>query len=191
MSSGRCRRWWPTSSRPPIGPARVEPWQPTVLTHALPDEEIFGPVVTVEPFEDEDDAVRLANGTRFGLAASVWTRDAAKARRVARQIEAGTVWVNDFGYTFTTGQAAWGGVKASGFGRTSGRHGLYECVNVKFVDADAGRLRPPWWFPYDEVTERGLQATLDVIYGEGLERARAAWRHRRELAHVVRRALNR
>jgi acyl-CoA reductase-like NAD-dependent aldehyde dehydrogenase len=176
---------------PPIGPARVEPWEPTVLTHALPDEETFGPLVTVEPFEGEDDAVRLANDTRFGLAASVWTRDAAKARRVAARIEAGTVWVNDFGYTFTTGQASWGGVKASGFGRTSGRHGLYECVNVKFVDADAGRLRPPWWFPYDEMTERGLQATLDVIYGEGFERAQAAWRHRRELAHVARRALNR
>ena len=82
-------------------------------------------------------------------------------------------------------------VKASGFGRTSGRHGLYECVTVKFVDADAGRLRPPWWFPYDEQTERGLQAAMDVIYGEGLERASAAWRHRRELAHLTRRALNR
>ena len=62
------------------------------------------------------------------------------------------VWVNDFGYSFTTGQAAWGGVKSSGFGRTGSKHGLYECVHVKYVDSDRGRLRPPWWFPYDAET---------------------------------------
>lgn len=174
---------------PAIGPTRVERWEPTVLTHALPDDEVFGPVVTVEAFDDEDDAVRLANATQFGLAASIWTRDAARAQRVARRIEAGMIWVNDFGYTFATGQASWGGVKASGFGRTGGRHGLLECVQTKFVDADRGRLRPAWWFPYDERTADALQATLDVLYGEGLERARSAWRQRSELAHVVRRSL--
>jgi acyl-CoA reductase-like NAD-dependent aldehyde dehydrogenase len=174
---------------PPIGPPRVEPWEPTVLTHALPDEELFGPVVTVEPFDGEDDAVRRANDSEFGLGASVWTRDLAKGRRVARRIEAGMVWVNDFGYSFTTGRAAWGGVKSSGFGRTSSRHGLYECVHVKFVDSDRGRMRPPWWFPYDAETERALRAALDVLYGDGLERWRAAWRHRRELMQLVRRSL--
>ena len=98
------------------------------------------------------------------------------------------VWVNDFGYSFTTGQASWGGVKSSGFGRTSSKHGLYECVQVKYLDSDRGRLRPAWWFPYDAETERALRAALDVLYGTGLERWRAAWRSRRELRHLLRRS---
>jgi acyl-CoA reductase-like NAD-dependent aldehyde dehydrogenase len=165
--------------------------EPTVIRGTLPDEEIFGPVVTVEPFDDEDDAVRRANDTEFGLAASVWSRDLAKADRVARRIDAGMVWVNDFGYSFTIGQAPWGGVKASGFGRTSSKHGLYGCVQVKYLDSDRGRLRPAWWFPYDPPTERALRALLDVLYGPRPERLRAAWRHRRDLVHAAKRSLGR
>jgi acyl-CoA reductase-like NAD-dependent aldehyde dehydrogenase len=162
--------------------------EPTVVLGALPDREIFGPVVSVEPFENEDDAVRRANDSEFGLAASVWSRDLRKADRVARRVEAGMVWVNDFGYSFATGQASWGGVKSSGFGRTSSKHGLYECVQVKYLDSDRGRLRPAWWFPYDVETERALRAALDVLYGTGVERWRAAWRSRRELRRLVRRS---
>jgi len=162
--------------------------EPTVVRGALPDEEIFGPVVTVEPFDGEDGAVQRANDSEFGLAASVWSRDLAKADRVARRIEAGMVWVNDFGYSFATGQASWGGVKSSGLGRTSSKHGLYECVQVKYLDSERGRLRPAWWFPYDEETERALRAALDVLYGEGLERWRAAWRNRGALRHIVKRS---
>jgi acyl-CoA reductase-like NAD-dependent aldehyde dehydrogenase len=162
--------------------------EPTVVLGPLPDREIFGPVVSVEPFENEDDAVRRANDSEFGLAASVWSRDLRKADRVARRIEAGMVWVNDFGYSFTTGQAAWGGVKSSGFGRASSKHGLYECVQVKYLDSDRGRLRPAWWFPYDAETEQALRGALDVLYGTGSERWRAAWRSRRALLRLVRRS---
>jgi len=162
--------------------------EPTVMRGPLPDEEIFGPVVTVEPFDGEDEAVRHANDSEFGLAASVWSRDLAKANRVARRIEAGMVWVNDFGYSFTTGQASWGGVKSSGFGRASSKHGLYECVQVKYVDSDRGLLRPAWWFPYDAKTERALRVALDVLYGSGFQRWRDAWRHRGELRHLLRRS---
>ena len=162
--------------------------EPTVVRGSLPDREIFGPVVTVEPFDGEDEAVRLANASSFGLAASVWSSDLAKARRVARRVEAGMVWVNDFGYSFAAGQAPWGGVKGSGFGRTGSKHGLYERVHVKHVDSDRGRLRPPWWFPYDARTEDALRAALDVLYGDGAARWRAAWRHRRALRHLVRRS---
>ena len=162
-----------------------------MIRGALPDAEIFGPVVTVEPFDGEDDAVRRANDSEFGLAASVWSRDLAKADRVARRIDVGMVWVNDFGYSFTIGQAPWGGVKASGFGRTASKHGLYGCVQIKYLDSDRGRLRPAWWFPYDAPTERALRSLLDVLYGSRPERLRAAWHSRRDLVHVAKRSLGR
>jgi succinate-semialdehyde dehydrogenase/glutarate-semialdehyde dehydrogenase len=161
---------------------------PEVVEGPLPDEEIFGPTVAIEPFDGEDDAVRRANDTKFGLAASVWTRDAERAGRVARRIEAGVVWVNDFGYSFGAGQAPWGGVKASGFGRTSGKHGLYECVQIKYVDADRGRVRPAWWFPYDERTATALRNMLDVLYADGFERVRNAWKFRRDLVQLAKRS---
>ena len=161
---------------------------PEVVDAPLPDEELFGPVVAIEPFDGEDDAVRKANDTQFGLGASVWTRDAQRADRVARRLDAGMVWVNDFGYSFGTGQAPWGGTKASGFGRTSGRHGLYECAQVKYLDADRGRTKPGWWFPYDERTATALRNALDVLYGDGFERVRAAWRYRRDLLHLAKRS---
>jgi succinate-semialdehyde dehydrogenase/glutarate-semialdehyde dehydrogenase len=162
--------------------------RPEIVDGPLPDEEIFGPTASIEPFDGEDEAVRLANDTSFGLAASVWTRDVRKGERVARRIEAGMVWMNDFGYSFGTGQVPWGGVKASGFGRTSGKHGLYEQVQVRYLDVDRGRMRPGWWFPYDAKTEQALRATVDVLYGDGLERWRAAWRNRRALVHLVKRS---
>jgi succinate-semialdehyde dehydrogenase/glutarate-semialdehyde dehydrogenase len=165
--------------------------EPTVVEGSLPDEEIFGPVVTVEPFDGEDDAVRRANDTDFGLGASVWTRDLAKADRVARRIDAGMVWVNDFGWSYGAGAAPWGGVKGSGFGRTASKHGLYESVRVKLVDSDSGRIRPLWWFPYDAETEQTMRALLDVLYGPRTARLRAAWQHRRTLRDAAKRALRR
>jgi acyl-CoA reductase-like NAD-dependent aldehyde dehydrogenase len=172
-------------------------YEPTILTGVerearIDREEIFGPVVTVSAFGDEDEAVRLANGSSFGLGASVWTRDLERAKRVARRLEAGSVWTNDVSYSYGTGQASWGGTKESGFGRTHSQHGLYELSSVKFVDLDRGRVPVPWWFPYDEGVLEGFRGMAGLLYGEGLgRRLDAAWRHRRGLFALGRRYLSR
>jgi succinate-semialdehyde dehydrogenase/glutarate-semialdehyde dehydrogenase len=171
-------------------------YEPTILTGVerearIQREEVFGPVVTVAPFGDEDEAVRLANGSSFGLGASVWTRDLARAKRIARRLEAGSVWTNDVSYSYGAGQASWGGTKESGFGRTHSKHGLYELSRVKFADLDRGRSPVTWWYPYDEGLLEGFRGLAGVLYGERLGRKlEAAWRHRRGLLSLGRRYLS-
>jgi hypothetical protein len=98
------------------------------------------------------------------------------------------VWTNDVAYSFGAGQAAWGGVKDSGFGRTHSKHGLYECSRVKFTDHDRGRLRSPWWYPYDARVVDGFRGVLGALYGSGARaRLGAAWRFRRGLLRLARR----
>ncbi|MCK8616448.1 aldehyde dehydrogenase family protein [Gordonia sp. C13] len=121
---------------------------PTVIDRAdrsmaCVHDEAFGPTVTVETFTTEDDAVTLANDTVYGLAGAVWSSDAARARRIAGRIRAGTVWVNDFGPYLP--QAEWGGYGQSGFGRELGPSGLAEYREAKHVYEN---LRPgvTGWF---------------------------------------------
>ncbi|TML32648.1 MAG: aldehyde dehydrogenase family protein [Actinobacteria bacterium] len=172
-------------------------YEPTILTGVerevrIEREEIFGPVVTVTAFGDEDEAVRLANGSSFGLGASVWTRDLDRARRLARRLDAGSVWTNDVSYSYGTGQASWGGTKESGYGRTHSKHGLYELSRVKFADLDRGRVPVPWWFPYDEGVLEGFRGMAGMLYGEGLgRRLGSAWRHRRGMLALGRRYFSR
>jgi succinate-semialdehyde dehydrogenase/glutarate-semialdehyde dehydrogenase len=165
-------------------------YEPTVLADVpqsapIDAEEIFGPVVTVAQADNDDDLVRRANDSSYGLGASVWTRNAQRAAGLARRLEAGSVWHNDHAYSYGSAQASWGGRKESGFGRTHSKHGLYELVNVKFVDRDSGRVPVAYWFPYDERTPDALRTLLRVFAGD--HRLRAAWRGRRELLHVARR----
>ncbi|HVU33368.1 MAG TPA: NAD-dependent succinate-semialdehyde dehydrogenase [Opitutaceae bacterium] len=109
---------------------------PTVLGDVAPgmaafDEETFGPLAAIVPARDEADAVRLANATRFGLGASVYTRNLARGRRVAAQLEAGCVFINDF--VRSSPELPFGGIKDSGFGRELGRWGLQSFLNIKTV----------------------------------------------------------
>ncbi len=99
-------------------------------------EEIFGPVASVIPFDDEAGAIRIANDTPYGLAAAVWTRDIYKAFRVVKAVRAGIIWVNHMQPTYV--EAPWGGYKQSGFGRELGPWGLEEYLETKqvFVNLD-------------------------------------------------------
>jgi aldehyde dehydrogenase (NAD+) len=100
----------------------------------IAQEEVFGPVLSIIPFETEEDAVRIANGTRYGLASGVWTNDLARTMRMTRAIKAGTVWVNT--YRVSAAQAPFGGTKESGFGRERGEAGLAEFLTTKNVMID-------------------------------------------------------
>ncbi|MHB1843405.1 MAG: aldehyde dehydrogenase family protein [Deltaproteobacteria bacterium] len=115
--------------------------QPTIFMDAtnemtIAQEEIFGPVATVIPFDDEGDALQKANGVRYGLAAGVWTKDLRRAHRMARAIRAGTVWVNT--YNLYDPGASFGGFKQSGFGRELGRAALEGYTEQKTVWIDLG-----------------------------------------------------
>nr|WP_298322181.1 aldehyde dehydrogenase family protein [Haloactinopolyspora sp.] len=107
-------------------------------------DEGFGPVVTVETFTTEDEAVRIGNDTRYGLAAGVWTQDAGKAQRVAQRLRHGTVWINDF-HPYLP-QAEWGGFGESGIGRELGPTGLAEYQEAKHIYQNI-KPQVTGWFP--------------------------------------------
>jgi acyl-CoA reductase-like NAD-dependent aldehyde dehydrogenase len=144
-------------------------YAPAVLTGVTHEmrimrEEIFGPVLPIVVVDSEEEAIALANDSEFGLGASVWTRDRFKGERIARELQSGMVWVNDHMYSHGACQCSWGGVKSSGLGRAHSKFGFYECVNVKLVAWEPGRVRDFWWHPYDETLARALRSTAKLLY---------------------------
>ena len=129
-------------------------FKPTVLTgvnHQMDvmREETFGPVLPIMTFKTEEEALRLANDSIYGLTASVWTSDIKRGKRLAEQVEAGTVMVNEVIYTHAIAQTPWGGVKQSGIGRTHGRAGLLEMVTHQHINVYWLSFLPDlWWFNY-------------------------------------------
>ena len=113
--------------------------EPTILSNvsqemAIVQEELFGPVLAVQKFNSEEEAIALANDSQYGLAACVWIKDLDKARRIANHVQAGTVWVNTYGGFYN--EASFGGYKQSGFGRELGVEGLLEYTQSKHICID-------------------------------------------------------
>lgn len=122
--------------------------RPTVFADVDPDsriaqEEIFGPVLSIIRFSTEEEAIRIANGTNFGLAAGLWTQDVSRAHRVAKELIAGTVWINT--YRSSAAQAPFGGTKRSGYGRERGIEAIDDYLHTKNVMIDlSDSVRDPF-----------------------------------------------
>jgi succinate-semialdehyde dehydrogenase/glutarate-semialdehyde dehydrogenase len=147
---------------------------PTVLTgvdKTMPvvHEETFGPVLPIMRFTTEDEAIRAANDSPYGLTASVWSQDRKKALRIARQLESGTVTINENVYTYALAQTPWGGPKWSGIGRTHGKHGLLEMVEPQHIHINKVTLmKDLWWYSYDQARYNFLSAMVDAFFAKGM-----------------------
>ena len=135
----------------PSGPGNFYP--PTVLTNVdhtmtIMRDETFGPVLPIMRVKSIDEAIRLANDSPYGLTASGWTTSEATAVRLERELQAGVVTINDHVYTFSEPTSPWGGIKASGIGRTHGSLGLLDMTQPKYVARDMSRGGEVWWYPY-------------------------------------------
>jgi acyl-CoA reductase-like NAD-dependent aldehyde dehydrogenase len=181
------------------GPTRVKGMKgsfiaPVVLTGVTHEmrimkEEIFGPVLPIITVDSEEEAVRLANDSEFGLGASVWTKDRAKGERISHEIESGMVWTNDHSFSHGACQCAWGGVKNSGLGRSHSKFGFYECVNIKQLAWEPGWTRDWWWQPYDQKLADALRSSAQVLYSRNGHRLNALREGFRPLVEVTRRTL--
>jgi acyl-CoA reductase-like NAD-dependent aldehyde dehydrogenase len=145
-------------------------FQPTLLTDLSPTarmnrEEFFGPLLSVSCAEDESDMIRQTNHSPFGLTASLWTKDLRHARQAARQLEVGTVWVNDLLISAGDARAPFGGMKSSGFGRVHGWEGFQELTRVQWVEISGPGGFRPHYFPY---TQKKLTQLFSFL----------KWRHR-------------
>ena len=167
-----------------VGGARVEGpgnfFQPTVLAGVTPEmtimrEEVFGPVMLISEFEDEDEALRVANGTRFGLGASVFTRSRERVERTLQRLDSGMAAVNEFGgTTYMAQDLPFGGIKASGFGQMNGRDGLRAFTRKMAILDDAVDLgMANALFPVSKATYRGIRSAIDLLYGRGRSKLNA------------------
>ncbi len=161
-----------TGGELPEGPGFFYP--PTVLVDVddsmeVMREETFGPVLPITAVDSLDEAIRRANDSNFGLTASGWTRSKGTAARLQRELDAGTVTINEHLVTAAEVTGSWGGVRESGIGRTHGQFGLYNMVNIKYVIRDPGDDEAmPWYYPYDEDFGQFMRAAMPLMYGRGL-----------------------
>lgn len=141
------------------------------------NEETFGPVVAVTTFSSVAQAVEKANKSRYGLLASIITKNHGLAEQIARQLEVGTVTINEVLYTAGISETPWGGVKETGFGRTHSEQGIYEFVNVRHIHKPRSRLfvfKSLWWFPYTPAQYAAFRSFLELYRKHWTDKFRAA-----------------
>lgn len=151
-------------------------YEPTVLTDVSHEmdimrEETFGPVLPIMEVRDEEEALRLANDTNYGLSATVWTRDVYKAGELAKRLEAGGVCVNDMTMTYGCPEAPFGGVKESGVGQVNGDGGLRSYCHALPILADRfGGRQATSFYPYSAKRDAGMQRLIRTLFGTPLRR---------------------
>ena len=151
-------------------------FEPTILTDVTHDmaimrEETFGPVLPIMRVSSEDEALRLANDSRYGLNANVWTRNKHKGVEMARAIESGCVVVNDCMITYGVAESPFGGVKESGIGRVNGESGLKSyCQTQSIVIDRLGGRTEPLWYPYTAVKLGRIKRLMRLLWGTSLGR---------------------
>ncbi len=152
-------------------------FEPTILADVTPEmdiarEEVFGPVMLLMRARDDRHAVEVANGVSYGLSSSVFSKNRARARRIAEALETGMSAINEFGgITYMAQDLTFGGIKASGFGRMNGREGLRSMCNVKAVVDDRIPLnRANVMYPTSPALYSTFSGVIDLIYGRGLRR---------------------
>lgn len=161
-------------------------FMPTIITGLstssdLWKEETFGPVVMVTAFNDDLEAVRMANDSPFALSGSVWTKNTDRGKMIASAIRSGTVVVNNCLYTYGLPSTPWGGRGESGFGRTHGQWGMMELMEPHHVHVDSGKFpRDIWWMPYDQESWDMNRTLIDVLFrSRGLKKVKGLLRLRK------------
>jgi acyl-CoA reductase-like NAD-dependent aldehyde dehydrogenase len=153
--------------RPDLGPNFLEPAVVAHVDHSmdLMREETFGPVIAIQIVQNPEEAVALANDSRFALSASVWTSNQRRGREIASSLNAGAVMINDVASYYGIAEAPHGGRGESGWGRSHSRLGLLEMVQVKYVDEDRlPRVPKSWWFGYTAELAASAGAFVESLF---------------------------